>query len=151
MKCGELLDPEKMGTWHGDHRFEGVYTLMCNEGAHIHGTKLRARTITCGKRGKWDWEVNTSVKMPRCVSPAKQEHEAHVAAFHFWSYLVAALLCVCGAALAAGLTMGLVSLEPRDMEIIIQTRIEYCDTEEERERLERNQRAALYIHPVLRD
>merc|ERR1719461_1691721 len=47
--------------------------------------------------------------------------------------------------------MGLVSLEPREMEIIIQTRFEYCDTEEERERLKTQQRAALYINPVLKD
>ena len=32
-----------------------------------------------------------------------------------------ALLCVVGAALAAGLTMGLVSIDPMEMEIIVKT------------------------------
>jgi len=151
LNCGELFDPEKMGTWHGDHHFEGEYTLMCNEGAHIYDSVERANTITCGKFGKWEWEVNKSVKMPRCVSPAKQEHEAHVAEIRFWSYLIAALACVCGAALAAGLTMGLVSLEPREMEIITHTRLEACDSEEQRERLQKQKQQAATIQPVLKD
>ena len=32
-----------------------------------------------------------------------------------------ALVCVIGAALAAGLTMGLVSIDPMEMEIIVKT------------------------------
>ena len=46
------------------------------------------------------------------------------ARFFVWSpgkACLMALLCVVGAALAAGLTMGLVSIDPMEMEIIVKT------------------------------
>ena len=59
------------------------------------------------------------------------------------------VLCVIAAALASGLTMGLVSIEPFDMQIILQASESDCATDSEREELRREKSLARKIYPVI--
>ena len=58
-------------------------------------------------------------------------------------------LCVLAAALASGLTMGLVSIEPFDMQIIMQANEADCPTESEREELRREKLLAKKVYPLI--
>lgn len=60
-----------------------------------------------------------------------------------------AVACVCFAALAAGLTMGLVSIEPMQLQIILGTDPSDCNTDLERTELEKNKKYASAIQPLV--
>ncbi len=53
----------------------------------------------------------------------------------FAFHVVMTVLCVMCAALAAGLTMGLVSLEPFDMQILMEASVDDCLTDNDRHEL----------------
>ena len=57
--------------------------------------------------------------------------------------------CILFAALAAGLTMGLVSLEPFDMKILMEANEADCLTEVEREELKREKACAQKLYPLV--
>jgi len=62
-----------------------------------------------------------------------------------------ACLCLLTAAFAAGLTMGLVSLEPHDMEVILRQEENDMPNDEEKQRLREDKEAAGKIAPLVRD
>ncbi|CAJ1404554.1 unnamed protein product [Effrenium voratum] len=62
-----------------------------------------------------------------------------------------ALVCVVGAALAAGLTMGLVSIDPMEMEIIVKTEDKDILEASAKEKLKKDQAAAEKILPLIHD
>ena len=68
----------------------------------------------------------------------------------FYAAVISAFLCVLIAALAAGLTVGLVSIDPFDLEVILETSLDDCETEEERAKLTADKRAAEKLLPVVR-
>ena len=67
----------------------------------------------------------------------------------FWFNAAAALVCVLVAALAAGLTVGLVSIDPFDLQVILETNPDDCESEEERRQLEANKEAAIKLLPIV--
>lgn len=69
----------------------------------------------------------------------------------FWVCIVMSLICVSTAALAAGLTMGLVSLESFDMELLLHTEAADLTDPDEKEILRREQWCAERIAPVISD
>jgi len=140
--CGNLTD--KLGIWTGSTTFGGEYTLRCPEGGKIWGGELEEITISCGRLGKW-------LSNPICVSPLSEELEKGMAALEFWSLIGLVLLCVTSAALAAGLTLGLATLEPFALTVILATRLEDCITPEERQELKIKQAHAQQILPLVRD
>ena len=66
----------------------------------------------------------------------------------WYIYAGSALFCICGAAMAAGLTMGLVALDLDSLNQILMTEPGDCDTKEERVQLLRMQGYARRIVPV---
>jgi len=62
-----------------------------------------------------------------------------------------ALACVVFAALAAGLTMGLVSLEPLEMEVIVNSAEEDMTEEKDKRKLKADQASATSILPLIKD
>lgn len=66
----------------------------------------------------------------------------------FMCYLGAAI-CVTTAAIAAGVTVGLVPLEPFDMKLLLETNEEDCETLEEREVLKREKECAVSLLPLI--
>lgn len=60
-------------------------------------------------------------------------------------------LCIAGSALAAGLTLGLLSLDQFDMLVLLETDPEHCDTEEEKQELIEEQASARLVRPLLED
>lgn len=67
----------------------------------------------------------------------------------FWISSGGVLGCVCVAALAAGLTMGLVGIEPFRLEILLEARDEDCRTQKQLEQLRRAKRYARKILPIV--
>lgn len=69
----------------------------------------------------------------------------------FYKTVALAMLCVTGAALAAGLTMGMVSLDPMGMEIIVKAEEKDQEDEEARQKLKADKAAAEKLLPLLHD
>jgi metal transporter CNNM len=69
----------------------------------------------------------------------------------WWIYVGAALGCVTGAAMAAGLTMGLVSLADDDLEQIRLMEEEDCDGLEAKQQLRKLKSYAKRLIPVKKD
>jgi len=69
----------------------------------------------------------------------------------FYKACLMALLCVVGAALAAGLTMGLVSIDPMEMEIIVKTEDKDMVEASAKQKLKKDQAAAERILPLIHD
>jgi metal transporter CNNM len=72
-------------------------------------------------------------------------HEGGAYAFHVFCTIG----CILFAALAAGLTMGLVSLEPFDMKILMEANEADCLTDVEREELRREKACAKKLYPLI--
>eukprot|EP00931_Biecheleriopsis_adriatica_P083949 TRINITY_DN5763_c0_g1_i1.p1 TRINITY_DN5763_c0_g1~~TRINITY_DN5763_c0_g1_i1.p1 ORF type:complete len:1252 (+),score=286.24 TRINITY_DN5763_c0_g1_i1:27-3758(+) len=140
--CGSLEDP--LGAWSGSSAYLGEYTLECQEGAYVWGGTQQATTISCPFSGTWN-------NPPHCRSPAAEKEEGKIEQMKFWINAFAVMSCITMAALAAGLTMGLVSLEPASMEIIRAAKLEYCTTDKERERLQKQKEEVKRIMPLLKD
>jgi len=140
--CGPREDP--LGKWTGETTYLGEYTLECDEGAFLWGGSKQAITITCPSHGVWrSWPV--------CKNPEEIRRDEELESFRFWINVGMALVCIVCAAIAAGLTMGLVSLDDRELEVIQEADSSDCDGPEEKERLRQNQEAARRIKPVLQD
>lgn len=142
LDCGVLTDAH--GVWKGNTHVGRRYTLTCNSGAYIWGGKLSAITILCSTDGRW-------VSVPKCVDSGQEARDAAFAAYHFWMSILMALICVACAALAAGLTMGLVSIEPFELRMLLSTRAEDCTDEAERRHLRERQAHARRLLPVISD
>lgn len=140
--CGPLQDP--FGIWHGSHAYLGEYTLECHDDAFVWGGTEQAATISCPSFGRWR-------TVPRCLSPLEERREAERERISFVFHVCASVVCIVSAALAAGLTMGLVSLEPVELQIIEAARLDDCTTEKEKERLQKQKDAAKRILPLLKD
>lgn len=140
--CGPLEDP--FGRWSGSHAYLGEYTLECAEGAFVWGGTEQAMTISCPSYGRWH-------TVPRCLSPLEERRKAEKERMKIFFHVAGAAACIVMAALAAGLTMGLVSLEPVELEIIEAARLDYCTSAKEKERLQRQKDAAKKILPLLKD
>ncbi|CAK9038386.1 unnamed protein product [Durusdinium trenchii] len=140
--CGPLQDP--FGKWSGSHAYLGEYTLECAEGAFVWGGTEQAMTISCPSYGRWH-------TVPRCLSPVEERRKAEEERMKVIFHVAASAVCILMAALAAGLTMGLVSLEPVELQIIEAARLDYCANSKERERLQRQKDAAKHILPLLKD
>lgn len=140
--CEQLEDP--FGKWSGSHAYLGEYTLECAEGAFVWGGTEKAMTISCPSSGRWH-------TVPRCLSPVEERRKAEKERMKVFFHVAASAACILTAALAAGLTMGLVSLEPVELEIIEAARLDYCTSTKEKERLQRQKDAAKKILPLLKD
>lgn len=140
--CGPLEDP--FGKWSGSHAYLGEYTLECAEGAFVWGGTEQAMTISCPSYGRWH-------TVPLCLSPLEERRKAEKERIKIFFHVAGAAACIFTAALAAGLTMGLVSLEPVELEIIEAARLDYCTSAKEKERLQRQKDAAKKILPLLKD
>eukprot|EP00440_Ansanella_granifera_P045436 gb/GFBE01049228.1/.p1 GENE.gb/GFBE01049228.1/~~gb/GFBE01049228.1/.p1 ORF type:complete len:819 (+),score=174.70 gb/GFBE01049228.1/:1-2457(+) len=140
--CGEKKDA--IGVWTGSTKFGGEYTLRCPQGAFVWGGELQEVTLSCGRKGNW-------LSDPICISPLDEEVEKEMAALSIWVDIGVAILCVCSAALAAGLTLGLLSMEPFGLTVILAARLEECSSSEEKDKLQAEQAHARRILPVVRD
>ena len=67
----------------------------------------------------------------------------------FWISCAGVAGCVCVAALAAGLTMGLVGIEPFRLEILLEARDEDCRTQAQLKQLQQAKRYARNILPIV--
>lgn len=142
LDCTALTD--RLGAWSGGTLFGQEYTLACPEDAYVWGGSLRDVTISCSKKGVWP-------SRPVCISPERRARAAEFATFRFWLNVALAGCCVICGALAAGLTLGLTTLEPFDLWVILATRPEDLKKEEDRTKLLRDQTLARAILPVVRD
>ena len=77
------------------------------------------------------------------VSPWARQSDTY--SFH----VVCTIICILFAALAAGLTMGLVSLEPFDMKILIEANEADCLSEVERDELRKEKEYAQQLYPLI--
>ena len=68
----------------------------------------------------------------------------------WWLWAGCAFACVCIAALAAGLTVGLVSIDPFDLQVILETEEADMETDEERAQLQKDKHSAAKILPIVR-
>jgi len=144
LDCGEMHD--EIGTWSGSTLFGGEYTLKCPESgatnSYIWGGTLRQITRSCPARGSWH-------SQPFCISPTQQAIDRGLEAVERWGCLAMALLCIVCAAFASGLTVGLVSVEPFSLRVILHTRTEDCANEEERCNLRRDKGYLRVILPLI--
>jgi len=147
--CGRLHDSH--GSWTGRDNYLGEYTLACQKGATVWGGTQSAVTVSCPPDGLWSSNKMFHVSRPKCLSLAAEARKRRAENIERIINVVMALVCVSCAALAAGLTMGLVSLEPRELEIIVHARVEDCLNDAERERLEMQKEAARRILPLRRN
>ena len=85
----------------------------------------------------------TVESMAGSVSPWNRQ--ANTYTFH----VVCTIICILFAALAAGLTMGLVSLEPFDMKILIEANEADCLSEVERDELRKEKEYAQQLYPLI--
>jgi len=83
------------------------------------------------------------------INYAVEEEPVAPGSTAFWVNASIALLCVIMAALAAGLTMGMVSIDPLQMEVVLETDEADCATEEEVEKLRREKSYARRLLPLL--
>lgn len=67
----------------------------------------------------------------------------------WWIHVACAVVCVCSAAMAAGLTMGLMSLDEFDMELLLETKAEETEDKIVRKELVRDQSYARLLHPLI--
>lgn len=140
--CGKLED--KLGVWVGSTLTGGEYTLTCPPGAYVWGGALQEITVNCGTGGDW-------LSRPICVNPAMKRRTEEFARVRFWLLIAVVVLCIVSAALAAGLTLGLVSLDPFGLAVIIATQESDCKTFEERDKLSRDKTRAQQMLPLVRD
>ena len=68
----------------------------------------------------------------------------------WWISAGCAFACVCIAALAAGLTVGLVSIDPFDLQVILETEEADMETEEEQAQLRREKQNAAKLLPIVK-
>jgi len=143
--CGRLTD--QYGAWTGLTSLGEDYTLSCPGDKLISGfgNPLDIVTISCSKRGRWP------ARVPVCRNEWKEARDAAWNSARFWISVSCAVLCICGAALAAGLTMGLVSLSDFDMQLLMATQLSDCTSDVDRERLVADQAAAQKVQPLLKD
>jgi len=141
--CG--LHNDDFGTWSGDTTYGGIYTLRCGSGSFVRHSFQRKVSISCGVAGIWPAD------MPHCINLWQEGQDAQAGALRFWIAVACATLCIIAAALAAGLTMGLVSIDPFDMKLLMNTRREDCNSVKQTKQLRREQSAASRISPLLKD
>ena len=108
---------------------------------------------TCEKiEADWDTETDsisfngiTYTKYSEPVAESAMRRRTATYAFHVFCTIT----CILFAALAAGLTMGLVSLEPFDMKILMEANEVDCLTEVEKEELRREKAYAEKLYPLV--
>jgi CBS domain containing-hemolysin-like protein len=69
------------------------------------------------------------------VNPFAEAQDAAMAAARFWLFVALSLLCVCCAGIAAGLTLGVATMEPFQLHVIRGTISVECNSAEERKNL----------------
>lgn len=141
--CGPLVDV--FGQWAGSPAYGEDYKLSCQFGSFVGGGSLSETTITCPLTGVWD---NASI--PVCVNLWQEARDAQFNTFRFWLHAGCALLCIITAAFAAGLTMGLVSIDDFEMKLLMTTRKGKCQSDEQREKLVEDKSAAKSLLPILK-
>jgi len=108
------------------------------------------------------FEGNLRAAAQQANGKAKDEHSAdddasdddvsiEVTSPFFVENICMAALCLLMAAFAAGLTMGLVSLEPHDMEVILRQEESDMPNDEEKQRLREDKASAEKIAPLVHD
>ncbi|CAE7697739.1 CBSDUF7 [Symbiodinium microadriaticum] len=140
--CGNKSDP--LGTWLGSTKFGDEYTLRCPPGSYIWGGALQEVTMSCGASGQWLSDY-------WCVNPLDKEAQSRMATMELWLDIASVLLCMVSAALAAGLTLGLATVEPFGLRVILAARPEDCTSPEERAKLKSEQDYAVRILPLVRE
>ena len=115
------------------------------------GTAVSAETIQAQYFSETDTIVfngatyRFSDQADAMMSMANHKKEQATYAFHVFCTIA----CILFAALAAGLTMGLVSLEPFDMKILMEANEADCLTEIEKEELRREKAYAERLYPLI--
>lgn len=137
--CGSLVD--KLGTWSGNTAFGGAYTLTCPSDAFVYG-RLTELTLSCPEKGHWP-------EHPVCVSPAGEAIDAAIVSVRFWTYVTLSIVCVVCAAIAAGLTLGVATLEPFRLEVWMETKSEDCPSKEERKQIKSLQSCARHVRKIV--
>lgn len=143
LDCGERRD--KLGVWQGETYFGGELTLTCADGSFVDGGNFASVSVQCPATGQWP------VQFPTCVNAWNEAQDAAFATYRFWMFAALAMGCVICAALAAGLTMGLVNLDDFEMSLLMETKEEDCESDREREELRIKQRSAARVAPLLQD
>jgi len=72
-----------------------------------------------------------------------------VGSFEFYLNASLAFCCVCVAGMAAGLTMGLLAIEPFRLQILLESRVEDCTSGRQARQLEKEQNSARKILPIV--
>mmetsp|Transcript_31380 Transcript_31380/g.57610 ORF Transcript_31380/g.57610 Transcript_31380/m.57610 type:complete len:721 (+) Transcript_31380:105-2267(+) len=148
LDCGELSD--QLGTWVGNHTVGGEYTLKCDNGAFIFGSSLVEMTIQCPAHGSRAGNWSNPDEIPKCFSPVLEARDAAFATTLFWLNCGCALVCVVTAAIAAGLTTGMLSLDEFRMKVLMHIKVREVP-KEERQRVKEKQHYAKRIWPVIAD
>eukprot|EP00913_Durusdinium_trenchii_P017660 g16599.t1 len=121
----------------GSHAYLGEYTLECAEGAFVWGGTEQAMTISCPSYGRWH-TVPRYQLIQLTLHPLQERRKAEEERMKVIFHVAASAVCILMAALAAGLTMGLVSLEslgfswPVELQIIEAARLDYCANSKEK-------------------
>lgn len=100
--------------------------------------------MSCGASGQWLSDY-------WCVNPLDKEAQSRMATMELWLDIASVLLCMVSAALAAGLTLGLATVEPFGLRVILAARPEDCTSPEERAKLKSEQDYAVRILPLVRE
>jgi len=101
------------------------------------GPVLTSEDIVCN---------NVTFKPSQCTLPDEQLTPMSTP---WWIAMGLTVFCVCCAALAAGLTMGLVSLDPMQLHIVLETKKSDCHTVEEQEALKQEKAYARKVLPLI--
>eukprot|EP00446_Apocalathium_sp_SHHI-4_P073067 CAMPEP_0177558048 /NCGR_PEP_ID=MMETSP0369-20130122/70030_1 /TAXON_ID=447022 ORGANISM="Scrippsiella hangoei-like, Strain SHHI-4" /NCGR_SAMPLE_ID=MMETSP0369 /ASSEMBLY_ACC=CAM_ASM_000364 /LENGTH=605 /DNA_ID=CAMNT_0019044555 /DNA_START=143 /DNA_END=1957 /DNA_ORIENTATION=+ len=125
-----------------ERKGEDTYRCSCAHGYEDNGTTCVP--LDCGP---------LKDDLARGVDRLKAQaaRDAAEREYRFWLSCTMSVVCVICAALAAGLTMGLVSIEPFEMRMLLNTRSEDCADGEERQKLLERQVQARRLLPVLED
>eukprot|EP00927_Polykrikos_kofoidii_P031450 TRINITY_DN27037_c0_g2_i1.p1 TRINITY_DN27037_c0_g2~~TRINITY_DN27037_c0_g2_i1.p1 ORF type:complete len:599 (-),score=75.22 TRINITY_DN27037_c0_g2_i1:150-1727(-) len=140
--CGPLEDP--LGEWFGSSKFSGHYTLLCPPGTFVLNGAHRQITVTCPLSGHWS-------SIPVCIDPVAEytREEVHSAEMCFFLFL--SFICVCCAAVAAGLTLGLAAKGPFDLAVILYSDPEDYDIKEMKLQLIHDQQNAREMLPLVKN
>jgi len=140
--CGRLRDA--LGIWIGSTHTGEEYTLKCPPGSSVWGGALREFTISCGNKGSW-------LSKPTCVNPYSFFLHERLERLEYFANIAMVVFCICSAAVAAGLTLGMVSLDPFQLRVILATHTRDCGSSEERRQVRRDQACAKKMLPLLQD
>ena len=136
-------EPEQLSNTH--IRWNGAVYVRQAEPATTHSAPLAAAVA----------QLDDDKAAKKDAKAAEKQHEKSpdlvpMYSGEWWVSAGCAFGCVCVAALAAGLTVGLVSIDPFDLQVILETEEADMETDEEKAQLGRDKHSAAKLLPIVR-